>query len=115
MATNFKGVLVYDSARADHDNQDIYPVLEENIDSKTLISIVLQKHVLSDTSKGNWVIENRDMTRLESVAEYMLRAASIAEKEWLYAAKPLLKAHSNENEAIQFSKDFTREKSLRKN
>jgi hypothetical protein len=70
----------------------------------------LQKHVLSDTSRGNWVIENRDMTRVETVVEYVLQAASITEKEWLYTAKPLLKAHSNENEAIQFGKDFTREK-----
>jgi hypothetical protein len=113
--TNSEGVLVYDSVSADHDNQDISPVLEENIGSNTLISTVLQKHVLSDSSKGNWVISTRDMTRVNAVVDYMLNAASTTDKDKLYTAKPLLKAHSNESEAIQFGKEFIREKSLWEN
>jgi hypothetical protein len=82
--TNSEGVLVYDSVSADHDNQDISPVLEENIGSNTLISTVLQKHVLSDSSKGNWVISTRDMTRVNAVVDYMLNAASTTDKDKLY-------------------------------
>lgn len=45
----------------------------------------------------------------------MLDAASKIDKEKLYTTKPLLKEHSNEDEAIQYGDVYRREKSLWEN
>jgi hypothetical protein len=45
----------------------------------------------------------------------MLNAASTIDKNKLYTKKPLLKAHSNEDEAKKYGDDYIREKSLWEN
>jgi hypothetical protein len=55
------------------------------------------------------------MTSVNIVVDYMLNAASTIDKKKLYTKRPLLKEHSNEDEAIQYGNDYTREKSLWEN
>jgi hypothetical protein len=55
------GQIVYGSAREDHDNSDISPILPESLQIEDSIAKILHLVVPSDSSMGNWTIENRDL------------------------------------------------------
>lgn len=105
------GRIVYGSAREDHDNSDLTPILPESLATEDSIAKILELVLTSDSSKGNWTIEARDLERVNKVADYMRKQASTEDKAILDTKCPVLRISTNEADAQKFKKNLIKEKS----
>lgn len=110
-AFDTSGNLVYGSAREDHDNSDISPILTETVSTEDTIAIIYALYITSDPSKGNWKIISRDLERVDKVTKYMRNQATTEETAKLNIKCPVLKLSANEADALKFKNELIRAKS----